>query len=296
MTQQFKSGFIAILGSPNVGKSTLINRMVGQKVSIVSDKPQTTRNTIRGIVTKEDYQFVFLDTPGLHSPRNKLDEFMQKSSSETSKDVDAILYITDALIGIKERDTQYLQKFANSGIPLVVAVNKTDKAKNEKIEKIKLSLDHLDIQEAFYISALNGEGVERLEEKLKEYLVEGPKYYPDDLYTDQPERLIAAEMIREKALQLLADEVPHGVGVEIEKIEKREGREMIDVAAVIYCERQTHKGIIIGAKGSMIKAIGSSARADLQMLFGCSIYLELFVKVKEDWRNSRAMLKTLGYE
>jgi len=297
MTQnQFLSGFIAILGSPNTGKSTLLNKMVGQKVSIISDKPQTTRNTIRGILTKENYQIVFLDTPGLHTTKNKLDEYMQKTANDTSRDVDAILFVVDAYVGIKERDTENLKRLLMIDIPVIVAINKIDKAKKEQVEKAKTVLKELNAKQIIEISAANGDGLPELENMLINYLIEGPKYYPDELYTDQPERLIAAEMIREKALVLLSEEVPHGIGVEIEKIEKREGKDLIYVAAVIYCERKTHKGIVIGAQGSMLKQIGSAARSDLQMLFGSKIYLELFVKVKEDWRNSRAMLKTLGYE
>lgn len=294
--ENFLSGFIAVMGSPNTGKSTLVNSLVGQKVSIISDKPQTTRNTIRGILTKPNYQIVFLDTPGLHAPKNKLDEFMQKTANSTARDVDAVLFVVDAVVGIKERDHVNLSRLLQTNIPVIVAVNKTDKAKKEQTEKALHILEDLNTENVMQISALACTGLRELEEKLIGFLIEGPKFYPDELYTDQPERFIAAEMIREKALRLLSEEVPHGVGVEIEKIEKREGKDLIYVAAVIYCERQSHKGIIIGAQGSMLKRIGSAARADLQMLFGSKIFLEVFVKVKEDWRNSRAMLKTLGYE
>jgi len=294
---EYKSGFIAVMGSPNVGKSTIVNSMVGQKVSIVSDKPQTTRNTIRGVLTKEHYQIVFLDTPGLHEPRNKLGAMMVRSANESAREVDAILFVADAVTGVKKRDQDNIKRLMAYQIPLIVAVNKTDAAKQGQIDSAITALHELGVEEDIYtVSAARGSHMDELESALVKYLIPGPKYYPDDMYTDQPERLIAAEMIREKALRLLSEEVPHGVGVEIEKIEKREGKDLMYVAAAIYCERKTHKGIIIGAGGSMLKRIGSESRADLQMLFGCKVFLELFVKVKEDWRNSPSVLKTLGYE
>jgi GTP-binding protein Era len=297
MPEEYKSGFIAVMGSPNVGKSTLVNRMVGQKVSIVSDKPQTTRNTIRGVLTKESYQIVFLDTPGLHEPKNKLGAYMVRAANESARDVDAILFVTDAAAGVKKRDQENIKRLLTYKIPLVFAVNKTDAVKKDRVDAAVEAIHALGAEKDIYpVSAANGSNLEELENALAQYLIPGPKYYPDDMYTDQPERLIAAEMIREKALRLLSEEVPHGVGVEIEKIEKREGKDLIYVAAAIYCERKTHKGIIIGSGGSMLKKIGSESRADLEMLFGSRVYLELFVKVKEDWRNSPSVLKILGYE
>ena len=294
--QAFRSGFITILGSPNVGKSTLVNRMVGNKVSIVSNRPQTTRNVIHGVVTGKDFQIVFLDTPGLHRPKNKLGEYMMKSANQSAKDVDAVLFLVDLRQGVKERDAQNLRVLAADSIPLVVALNKADQYANREAE-VREQLKNLGIaRKIFAISALTGEGVDTLLEHLKSYLVEGPQYYPDDMYTDQPERFIAAEMIREKAMALLREELPYGIGVEIEKIEQNPEKNVTVVQAVLYCEKKSHKGIVIGKGGVMLKKIGSEARADLEMLFGQRVYLELCVKVKEDWRNSNAMLKTLGYE
>lgn len=297
MDNNFKSGFIAIVGSPNVGKSTLLNGIIGTKVAITSSKPQTTRNVIQGVLTGKDFQIVFLDTPGLHTPKNKLGEYMMKTAKESVREVDAILFLIDLRIGIKDRDKENLIAFANSGIPMIVALNKSDIVSEKRIEEVEEQLRELNVvKKPFIISAKTKDGVDMLLSKLKSYLEEGPKYYPDDMYTDQPERFIAAEMIREKAMVFLRDELPYGVGVEIERVSEREDKDIIDVAAVIYCERQSHKGIIIGKKGDMLKKIGQEARIDLEMLFGTKVFLELWVRVKKDWRNSTSMLKLLGYE
>ncbi len=293
---KFKSGFISVVGSPNVGKSTIVNSLTGQKVSIVSEKPQTTRNTIKGILTKENMQMVFLDTPGIFEPKNKLQKYMVKKANQAARDVDAVLFVADALAGIKKRDNAILDSLLNSDIPVAAAINKTDKAKKEDIGAISKILVNLDIKEVIPISALYGDGMNKLLSALEKYLPCGPMYYPEDIYTDKPERFIAAEMIREKALMLLSEEVPHGTAVEIEKMEKRESKDLTYISAVIYCEKKSHKGIIIGAKGAMLKKIGSMARADIEMLIGNKVFLEIFVKVREDWRNSGSILKELGYE
>ena len=289
----YKSGFVAIMGSPNVGKSTLLNRFIGMKIAIVSKKAQTTRNKVVGILTTDSYQIIFLDTPGLHTPKNKLGKYMVDTAYSAQKDVDATLMVIDAEAGIKERDSEIIGRLNSERF--IAAINKSDAVSADRIEEIKKRLISLkiDAKKIFVISALCGHGVEELEKALLNFLEEGPQYYPPDMVTDRPERFIAAELIREKILENIDDEIPHGVGVEIEKIEEYEN--LTKVFAVIYCERASHKGIIIGAKGSMLKKIGAQARKDMQLLFDTKVYLELWVKVKDDWRNSLFMLKELGY-
>lgn len=294
---EHKSAFIAIVGSPNVGKSTLMNYIVGSKVAIVSGKPQTTRNKIVGVVTGRDFQMVFLDTPGVHSPKNKLGEYMVKTAFDSARDVEAVLFVCDGKYGLGERDKGILRQLIKGGLPIVAAVNKTDAVSGKQGEEIAQQLYDEGIeQDIYHISAKTGEGVNELMSALKRYLVPGPKYYPDDEYTDQPGRVIAGEMIREKALNLLREEVPHGVGVSVEKVHQREDKDIVEVAATIICERDGHKGIIIGKGGKMLKRIGMEARGDLEMLFGMKVFLELWVKVEENWRDSRRVMKELGYE
>ena len=294
---EHKSAFIAIVGRPNVGKSTIMNRIVGAKVAIVSKKPQTTRNKIVGVVTGQDYQMVFLDTPGVHSPRNRLGEYMVKTAYDSARDVEAILFMCDAQRGIEQEDLDILQKLLRSGSAIVAAVNKTDAAgKQGSLDAVQKLRDAGYEGEAYLVSAKTGEGVDELLAVLKKFLIPGPRYYPDDEYTDQPERVIAAEMIREKALRLLMEEVPHGIGVSIDSVKHREDKDIVDVTATIICERNTHKGIIIGHGGKMLKRIGTEARKDLEMLFGTKVYLELWVKVEEGWRDSTRVMRELGYE
>ena len=294
---EHKSAFIAIVGRPNVGKSTIMNRIVGAKVAIVSKKPQTTRNKIAGVVTGQDYQMVFLDTPGVHSPRNRLGEYMVKTAYDSARDVEAILFMCDAQRGIEQEDLDILQKLLRSGSAIVAAVNKTDAAgKQSSLDAVQKLRDAGYEGEAYLVSAKTGEGVDELLAVLKKFLIPGPRYYPDDEYTDQPERVIAAEMIREKALRLLMEEVPHGIGVSIDSVKHREDKDIVDVTATIICERSTHKGIIIGHGGKMLKRIGTEARKDLEMLFGTKVYLELWVKVEEGWRDSTRVMRELGYE
>lgn len=288
----YKSGFVAIMGSPNVGKSTLMNRLIGMKIAIVSDKAQTTRNKVVGVLTTDDYQIIFLDTPGLHTPRTKLGQYMVDTAYSAQRDVDMTLMVIDAGIGIRERDEQIVQRLNSEYF--IAAINKIDKVSPERRAELREKLLSLGVapEKILEISALNGDGVDKLEKMLVDSL-EGPQYYPTDMVTDRPERFIAAELIREKMLLNLDDEIPHGAGIEIEKVEEFEN--LTKVSAVIYCERDSHKRIIIGAKGSMLKKIGSEARKDMQLLFGTKVYLELWVKVKKDWRNSGFMLKELGY-
>ena len=290
-----RSAFIAVIGSPNVGKSTLVNRIVGAKVAIVSNKPQTTRNRIAGILKQDDFQMVFLDTPGIFAPRDRLGEFMVKTAFDAFRDVDAVLFVCDALHGIGERDSELLQELVSGETPFVVAVNKADAAGNKSGQTAR-ELKKAGAGDVHIISAKTGDGVDGLMEALKEYLAEGPQYYPDDYYTDQPERVVAAEMIREKALRALRQEVPHGIGVVVEKVAERKGRGLTDVSAVIICERDSHKAIIIGKGGNMLRRIGSEARKDLEMFFGTKVFLQLFVKVEPGWRDNKRVMHELGYE
>lgn len=287
------SGFISIMGNPNVGKSTLMNALVGEKVAIVTQKAQTTRNKVVGILTKPNYQIIFLDTPGLHTPHNKLGEYMVKTAYDANKDVDLTIMVIDGVVGILQRDEEIFQKL--NGDRFLVLINKIDAVKPEKVKQLIEKVHALGVAKdaVCTASAKQGWGLEELERKIVSYLQPGPQYYPEDMVTDRPERFLASELIREKALLSLREEIPHGIGVEIEKVEEQEG--LTNVSAVIYCERDSHKGIIIGKKGAMLKKIGSEARGDLEMLFGTKVFLQLWVKVKEDWRNSGFMLKTLGY-
>lgn len=291
----FKSGFIALTGSPNVGKSTLLNALIGTKIAIVSKKPQTTRNRITGVLTGADYQMVFMDTPGLQSPKNKLGEFMLKTAEQTAREVDAVLFVADAKVGVREKDEAALSRLTASEVPLVIALNKIDAVDEARIEEQEKILEKYG-EKVFRISAAERLGLEELIEHLKCYLIEGPMYYPADMVTDQPERVLAAEFIREKALKSIGKEIPHGIGVVVEKIEREAGKNITHVDAVIYCEKDSHKGIIIGAGGRMLKKIASAARADMQLLFGEKVFLQVWVKVKPDWRNKLSVLRSLGYD
>ena len=292
----YKSGFFSLIGCPNVGKSTLLNALVGQKISIVTDRAQTTRNRITGVLTREDYQMIFLDTPGMTTPKNKLGEYMQKTASDSLSDVEAILFLVDARKGVGERDRQIMERLKQAKCPVLVILNKCDIAARLQIDEAEDLLRGQGFSRICRISAFTGKGLSELEAVLVGYLTEGPQYYPPDMVTDQPERLICAEMIREKALELLKDEVPHGIGVSMDKMELREGGQLMDCYATILCERDSHKGIIIGRGGSMLKRIGSAARADMEWLLGVRVNLQLWVKIKDDWRNRQSVLNELGYE
>lgn len=293
----YKSGFFSIIGCPNVGKSTLLNTLIGQKIAIVSDRAQTTRNRITGILTEKDYQMIFLDTPGMMEPRNKLGQFMQKTAESAYLDTEAVIAVFDAVHGFKSRDQLILEKLKQICIPKIAVLNKIDAVEQETIFQLHQSLESTNLFEHILdISAIQGTGIESLLYVLKEYLVEGPQYYPEDMVTDQPERLIVAEIIREKALLLLKDEVPHGIGVETEKMETRPDGNLMDIWATIYCERDSHKGIIIGKGGKMLKKIGMEARKDIEWLLDIRVNLQLWIKVKEDWRNRQQVLNELGYK
>lgn len=290
---EFKSGFIALVGRPNVGKSTLLNAVVGSKVAIVSKKPQTTRTRISGIVTKKDYQMVFVDTPGIHKEKNKLDRFMSSVVETAMGDVDAILYIIDAKYGVGEDEREMLKKLKKQSLPYVIAINKIDAVDDLIVDAMLSAFDEK--EEVHLISAKNGQGVDELIVSLKRFLIPGPKFFPDDMMSDQPLPVLASEIIREKALKHLGKEIPHGVGINIESVSENENNGVTEIEAVIYCEKESHKGIIIGKGGMRLKKIASEARCDLEELFANKVYLRLWVKVKEDWRNQNSILKILGY-
>ena len=294
---KFRSGFISIVGRPNVGKSTLMNTLIGEKIAIISNKPQTTRNRIQCVLTRKDYQIVFVDTPGIHKPKNKLGEYMVKAAQDSISDMEAVLFVIDIADGIGPGDRMIAEWLKQTSAPVIMAANKIDAANKEKaraqLEEFKEAGNFKDVVE---VSALAGTNIDVLERKLASLLPEGPKYYPDDMITDQPERIILAEIIREKALNLLKEEVPHGIGVEIERIHDREDKNLTEVMASIICEKSSHKGIIIGKGGRMLKSIGSQARVDMERFLGIKVYLELFVKVKDDWRNDINTMRNLGYD
>lgn len=291
----YKSGFFSIVGCPNVGKSTLINRLVGQKIAIVTDRAQTTRNRITGVLTRKDYQMIFLDTPGMTKPKSKLGEYMQKVAEDASQDTEAILFVVDALNGVRDRDADVMRILKNERSPVIVLINKCDAASAAQMADAREKIAQAGFDTVLAISAKNGDNIDELEELLKGYLNEGPQYFPEDMVTDQPERVICAEMIREKTLQLLRDEIPHGIGVGIDRMELRPEGDLMDVWATVYCERESHKGIIIGKGGKMLKRIGTEARKDIEWLLGVRVNLQIWIKVKEDWRNRQQMLNELGY-
>ena len=292
--QKFRSGFIAILGRPNVGKSSIMNRIVGEKVAIVSNHPQTTRNKLLGVATGKDWQIVFVDTPGLHKPRTKLGEYMMKSASDAREGVDAVLAVVDGQ-KIGGGDRAVLADIQNMKCPKFLAINKIDVVTPEKLMPQLAELDVQAFDQVFSVSARTGENIDVLTQKLIEAMPEGPKYFPDDMITDQPERVMCAEIIREKALHNLRDEIPHGIGVEMMQIKKMSDN-LTEIHATVYCERDSHKSIIIGKQGSMLGKIGKEARVDIERLLGTKVMLKLWVKVRLDWRNRAGDLRTLGYE
>mgnify|MGYP000938058756 FL=1 len=294
----FKSGFVSITGRPNVGKSTLTNRLIGEKLSIISSKPQTTRNTIKAIINSNDSQIIVIDTPGIHKPKTMLGEYMVKLAESTLNEVDIILFLVEATDKIPGAGDMYIaEQLKTVKTPVILIINKIDLVKKEELlETIRNFSQLMDFKAVIPISATSGEGTDIVIEEIKKLLPEGPKYFPDDVITDQPERTLAAELIREKILELVSDEVPHGTGVEIISFREREGKGIIDIEANIYCERESHKGIIIGKQGAMLKKIGTLARVEMENLLGAKVFLKLWVKVKPDWRNSSSMLKTLGYQ
>ena len=292
----FKSGFVSIVGRPNVGKSTLMNNVVGEKIAIMSDKPQTTRNTIQAVYTDEEAQVVFLDTPGIHKPKNKLGEFMVKSATDAFKNVDLVLFVVDESKKIGPGDRKIIDDLKNIKTPVVLVLNKIDQLNEEELfDLMKMYNAEGVFEQIVPISALKGRNINELLKVIKSHLEEGPQYFPDYMITDQPERVLVSELIREKVLHYIHDEVPHGVAVEIERMKSRKDKEIVDISAVIYCERDSHKGIIIGKNGRKLKCIGKSARADIELLLGSQANLQLWVKVKENWRNLQNYVSNFGY-
>jgi GTP-binding protein Era len=294
----FRSGFVSVIGRPNVGKSTLTNSLIGEKLSIISSKPQTTRNTIKAIINTSDSQIIVIDTPGIHKPKNKLGEYMVRIAEGTLNEVDIVLFIVEATDKEPGAGDIYIaEQLKAVKTPVILIINKIDLIRKEELlETIRNFSQLADFTAVVPISAATGEGTDIVVDEIKKLLPEGPRYFPYDIITDQAERMLAAELIREKILELVSEEVPHGTGVEIITFREREGRDLIDIEANIYCERESHKGIIIGKQGAMLKKIGSLARIEMENLLGVKVFLKLWVKVKPDWRNSSSMLKTLGYQ
>ncbi len=292
--QPFHSGFVAIVGRPNVGKSTLMNAMVGEKVAIVSNRPQTTRNRIMGVYTGAGHQIVFLDTPGMHTPRTRLGEYMMQAAKEALQGIDALIVMVDAT-SVGKQDRALAEEMSQRRVKKYLVLNKIDLLKKEALLSLIDSFASTGYDEIVPISARTLDGVERLKALLVENLPEGPRYFPEDMLTDQPERVLCAELIREKALLHLKEEVPHGIGVEMLAFTKLSDN-LMEIHATLYCERATHKGIIIGKQGSMLKTIGQEARRDIENLLGTHVNLKLWVKVREDWRNRQTDLQTLGYQ
>ena len=290
----FKSGFVAIVGRPNTGKSTLLNKITGDKLAIVSNKPQTTRNAILAIETTDDYQLIFVDTPGVHKPKTKLGEYMNKVVSDTITDVDAAVMVVDAAKEIGEQEKSIIEQLKARKIPTVLVINKVDAVEKEKILSLIAGYSELyDFAEVLPMSALR-ERADKVVSAVLSLIGEGPMYYPADQMTDMPEKTIASEIIREKILRLFDKEVPHGTAVEIEKFTDNEN--LLSIEAAIYCEKNSHKAIIIGKGGEALKRVGSYARADMEKFFGKKVYLRLWVKVRSDWRNTESDLKTLGFK
>lgn len=292
--QKHYSGFVTIIGRPNVGKSSLMNRMIGEKIAIVSSRPQTTRSRIMGVLSQADYQIVFLDTPGIHDPRTRLGEYMMHSVRDAMDGMDAVLVIFD-VTHLTDNDLSIATDMKGKKVPVILALNKIDLASPEEILAATAKAADAGFDEIIPVSAKTGSGVDELIQCIRKQLPEGPRYFPDDMITDQPERILCAEIIREKALRHLRDEVPHGIGVEIMKIEQLSDR-LTEINATVYCERSAHKGIIIGKNGAMLQTIGTEARGDIEKLLDTHVNLKLWVKVRPDWRNNVSDLKNLGYD
>ncbi len=297
LTVDTKAGFTAIIGRPNVGKSTLMNRIIGQKIAITSNKPQTTRNRIQTVYTDCRGQIVFLDTPGIHKAKNKLGEYMVGAAQKTISEVDVILWLVEPDSHIGEGDSRILERLSAVNVPVVLVINKLDTVKKEEILPVIAAYkDKMDFADIVPISAYNGTGTDELVDVLFQYMPYGPMFFDEDTVTDQPMRQIVAELIREKALHALNDEVPHGIAVMIDRMQDRKGKKMTDIDATIICERESHKGIIIGKGGAMLKKIGTNARFEIEKHLELKVNLKLFVKVKKEWRDSELLLKNFGYD
>lgn len=294
--ESHKSGFISIIGRPNVGKSTFLNRVIGQKIAIMSDKPQTTRNKVQGVLTLDDSQLIFIDTPGIHKPKHRLGDFMMKVAQNTLKEVDLVLFMVNAQEGYGRGEEFIIEKLQNVKTPVFLVINKIDLIHPDELLKLIESYNRkFNFAEIVPISALEGNNIEKLLEQIKEKMPEGPQFYPADQVTDHPERFIVSELIREKALHLTREEIPHSLAVVIEKMERQPEKEMVHVMATIIVERDSQKGIIIGKQGGMLKEIGKRARHDIENLLGTKVFLELWVKVQKDWRNKATQLRDFGF-
>ena len=297
MENNFKSGFVTLIGRPNVGKSTLMNRLIGQKIAITSNKPQTTRNRIQTVYTCDEGQVVFVDTPGIHKAKNKLGEYMVSVAERTLSEVDVILWLVEPTTYIGAGEQHIAQQLAKVKTPVILVINKIDTVKKEEILKfIAAYKDICNFAEIVPCSALKGENTDEIIKVILNYLPEGPQFYDEDTVTDQPERQIVAELIREKALRLLDEEIPHGIAVSVERMKTRPKGKIVDIDATIVCERDSHKGIIIGKQGSMLKKIGTKAREEIENLLDTKVNLQLWVKVKKDWRDSDFLIKNFGYD
>ena len=293
----YKSGFVTVVGRPNVGKSTLLNQVIGEKISIISNKPQTTRNKILLVYTEEEAQMVFIDTPGIQMPKNKLGEYMLKISKSTLEEVDIVTFMVDDSMEIGSMDSMILEDLKQISTPIVLLINKIDNLDHEDVLKLIDKYNKMDLfKEIIPISAMNGTNVDKYIEVLKNIIPTGPQYFPEDMITDQPERFVISEIIREKALINLEEEIPHGIYVSVEEVKQRKDKDIIDVVANIYCEKESHKGIVIGKAGSKLKQIGQTARIDIESLLGSKINLQLWVKVEKNWREKENKVKYFGYK
>jgi len=296
MEKGHKSGFIAVIGRPNVGKSTMVNSLIGQKIAIMSDKPQTTRNKILCILTQPDAQVVFLDTPGIHKPKDKLGEYMVRAAENTLREVDVVLFVVDATEDMGAGERYILERLQATKKPVLLVVNKLDLINKEQVLPIIARYTaKYPFEGVVPISAKEETNLDGLLTEIKKHLEEGPQYYPEDMITDQPERLIVAELVREKVLQLTRDEVPHSIAVDVDEMKTRKNKDVY-IRATIYVERESQKGIVIGSKGALLKEIGALARKDIEALLGSKVYLDLWVKVKKDWRDRAGVLKGFGFE
>ncbi|MGN1141005.1 MAG: GTPase Era [Oliverpabstia sp.] len=297
MKDNFKSGFVAIIGRPNVGKSTLMNHLIGQKIAITSKKPQTTRNRIQTVYTCEDGQIVFLDTPGIHKAKNKLGEYMVNVAEQTLRDVDVVLWLVEPTTFIGAGEKHIAEQLEKINIPVILVINKVDTIKKEEVLQVIDTYRKLyDFAEIIPASALRGQNTDDIIRSLFKYMTYGPMFYDEDTVTDQPQRQIVAEVIREKALHALDEEIPHGIAVTIEKMRERKGQNIVDIEATIICEKDSHKGIIIGKQGSMLKKIGSNARFEIEKMLEEKVNLKIWVKVRKDWRDSDTLMKNFGYD
>lgn len=293
-----KTSFIAIVGKPNVGKSSILNKILGAKIAIVSSKPQTTRTRIMGVLTLNETQLVFTDTPGYHKPHNRLGEYMNNAVGDSIGGTDTVLFVAEPRGNLEEKELELIEKFKKEKMPVILAINKIDmlKDKKELFDRIVYLSSFYDFTAVVPVSATEGDGMNELVEEMKKTAFDSPHFFPDDTLTDQPERVLAAEMIREKLLRLMDKEIPHGIAVSIEKMSERKDKSILDIDAVIYCERETHKGMVIGKNGTMLKKISTFARQDLEAFFDIKVNLHTWVKVKENWRNREGLIHNFGLD